>query len=1034
MKRYFALLTFLLAALPGLGALARYSAAHSGAPSQFHSRKSRARHQATAKALAHKGGSAHGRPAPATPAKTIARKGQFRKAQSPSSVSTVNFIAGTRTLWGGDDDQESEAVLGDFNGDGKMDVARVVTDSGGNPEVSVLLSNGDGTFKTAVVTALPADTDAPFLVGDLNGDGKADLILVQPYGYNCDRARGSAARPPDVPCGAFVFVFLSDGAGGFAAPVTYPVTPFSLQGGLLADLNGDGKLDILAFDNLTPSNVVEVLGNGDGTFQSPVTLGALTTNAPGNMIFADFNGDGKIDFAGETEGGQLQVTLATGAGLYANAPVSLTTRDGNYNACNSTTGDLTGDGKPEIVSFNCNDNTVTVYVNQGDGSFASGVYYDNNSDQNQAIYDGAIADMNGDGKNDVVVINDDAGDVSVFLGHGDGSLSVKPSSYAVGGYAWNTPLIADFNGDGLMDVVESDDLYSLVYLQGYGDGTFRASPTYPLPNSFDQGAYTYSLATGDFNGDGVPDVVAGQLRNYGSTGVVVYLGKGDGTFAPGVSYGDQPNMSYVAVGDFNRDGILDIAAIDRQNSEVQIFLGNGDGTFNVGAEYTTSPGDQPSSQNLVVGDFNKDGKLDIAVANSNTQDVGVLLGHGDGTFAPAVSYSLSGASAYDIKAADLNGDGYLDLAVLVYGEGGAIAILPGDSDNPGTFGPVNFVGVSGEPNSLALGDLNKDGKVDMAVTERGGSSFNGQLEIFLNNDGTGTFPTASTLYPASALGGAGGDSWPLDIEMFDMNGDGNLDLVYLNDDYGTLAVALGNGDGTLSAPTEFPSTEYVAGLALSDVNGDGAMDVLTGEDEAGGFGVFLNTAGAGGAGNYTLGTSTPSDTVAAGTSANYTLDLAGSNGYTGTITFACSNLPSGATCSFSPTSVIARGDTPLSTVVTIATTARSASSAAALRAPRPGSTPASPILFATLGSFGLVGLLLAGTGPKARRRRLAIVFGCVVLMTLGAAVGCGNGNGSGTITKTSTGTPAGAYAVTVTSTGTGTNAPTHSVHVTLVVQ
>ena len=107
------------------------------------------------------------------------------------------------------------------------------------------------------------------------------------------------------------------------------------------------------------------------------------------MIFADFNGDVKIDFAGQTEGGQLQVTLATGAGLYANAPVSLKTRDGNYSACNSIAGDVTGDGKPEIVSFNCNDNTITVYVNQADGSFGPGVYYNNNSDQNQGVYDGA---------------------------------------------------------------------------------------------------------------------------------------------------------------------------------------------------------------------------------------------------------------------------------------------------------------------------------------------------------------------------------------------------------------------------------------------------------------------------------------------------------------------------------------------------------------------------------------------------------------------------------------------------------------------
>jgi hypothetical protein len=1025
MKAYVVLIALFLTTMPSFGS----SHGQPSRSSQFHVNKSPVSHKKGGKAAAHRRGGAKATSALVKATANTARKGRFKNGvRGASSVSSVSFVAGTRTAWGGTDDQESESVMGDFNGDGKMDVARVVTDTG-NPEISVLLSNNDGTFKTAVITALPSDTDAPFLVGDVNGDGKDDLVLIQPFGGNCTRKHGKVAPQIVIPCGASVFVFISDGAGGFAAPVIYPVAGGSLVGGLLTDIDGDGKLDLLAFDNNSPANVIELLGDGTGVLGSPTVLGQLTTSAPANMIFADFNGDGKVDFAGQTEGGQLQVTLATGAGLYADVPVSLTTRDSNYGACNSTAGDVTGDGKPEIVSFNCNDNTIAVYVNQGDGTFAAGVYYNNNSDQNQGISDGAIADLNGDGKNDIVAINEYAGDVSVFLGNGDGTFSVKPSSYAVGGYAWNTPLIADFNGDGLMDVVESDDLYSLVYLQGYGDGTFRASPTYPLPNSFDQGAYSYSVASGDFNGDGIADVVVGEVRNNGSTGVVVYLGKGDGTFSAGVSYGDQPNMSYVAVADFNGDGKLDIAAIDRANSEVHILLGDGDGTFSIGASYPTSPAGDASSQNLVVGDFNKDGKPDIAVANSNTQDVGALLGHGDGTFADAVSYPLASHSAYDIQAADLDGDGYVDLVVtaVTVEQQVAIGILLADSNAPGTFTAAQFVAVTGYPNNIALGDLNNDGKIDMAVTERGGASFNGQIEIFLN-DGTGTFPAAPTVYPASAIGGAGGDSWPLNIQMFDLNGDGNLDLIYLNDDYGTLAVALGNGDGTMAAPTEFPSTEYVDGMALADVNGDGAMDVLTGEDEAGGFSVFLNANGSGGAGNYTLGTQTPSATVAAGSPANYTLDLAGSHGYTGTITFACSNLPTGAACTFNPASVIANGDTPFSTVMTISTMA-SASSAASLRH---GPTPGSITLLASLGGIGLLGLMLAGSAPKARRRRAGIVFGFVLLMTLGTVVGCDNENSAKTITAT--GTPAGAYAVTVTSTGTGTNAPTHSLNVTLVVQ
>ncbi|HLW85180.1 MAG TPA: VCBS repeat-containing protein [Candidatus Sulfotelmatobacter sp.] len=1009
--------------------------------SQFrvtHSRQSSKANHRTA--LQERGGAA-ARPAAAgkTTSTNPASKGRFKsRPLASSSTSTVSFVAGTRTAWGGSDDQVNETVMGDFNGDGKMDVARIVTNVVSATtayQIAVLLSNGDGTFKTGVVTNTNANTDDPIIAGDLKGRGTDDVVQVHPTGGFCGAAQPATGHPSVLPCGPSIDVMISNGDGTFATPVNYVVSGNNLMGGLLTDVNGDGKLDLLTFDSSIPANVIELLGNGDGTFQAAVTLGTLTTNAPNNMIFADFNGDGKIDFAGQTETG-VQVTLATGPGLFANAPVSLSTPDGQHGACNSTTGDLTGDGKPEIVSFNCNANTVTVYVNNGDGTFGTGVYYNNNSDQNQGIYDGTIADVNGDGKNDVVAVDEYGGDVSVFLGHGDGSLTVQPASYEVGGFAWNTPLIADFNGDGLADIVESDDLYNLVYLQGYGDGTFRAAFTNPLPNSFDQNAYTYSVATGDFNGDGILDVVVGEVNNNGSPGVAVYLGRGDGTFYAGDSYGTSTRMSFVAVADFNGDGKLDIAAIDEVNDVVQIFMGNGDGTFSMGLAYPTSPLSGAGAENLVVGDFNKDGKMDIAVANFNTGDVGVLLGQGDGSFASAVSYPVKGYALSEIAAADLNGDGYLDLAVTaVSKEGGtAVVTLLSNKDAPGTFGAGNFVTVNGRAQYIALGDLNKDGKIDMAVTENKGATFNGQLEIFLN-DGTGTFPTAPTAYPASTFGGAAGDSYPLDIQMFDMNGDGNLDLVYLNDDYGTVAIALGNGDGTIAAPVEFPTTEYVQGLALADVDGDGTMDILTGEDEAGGFSVFMNGAGSGAAQNYTLGTSTPSVTVAAGSPASYVLDLAGLNGYTGTITFACGELPTAATCSFNPSSVIALGNTPLTTTLTIDTTVRSGS---LLRPARPGAKPGSPILLVSLGGMGLLGLLLAGSGAKGRRRRAAIVLGAVLLLTVGAMMACDNENATKTITipppPPATGTPAGSYLVTVTSTGTGTGAPTHSVNVILIVQ
>jgi len=340
----------------------------------------------------------------------------------------------------------------------------------------------------------------------------------------------------------------------------------------------------------------------------------------------------------------------------------------------------------------------------------------------------AVGDFNNDGKLDMAVTNQgdpskgfaDSG-VSVLLGDGTGSFG-SANNLSAGTFAISAA-VGDFNLDGKADLaVANFGSADVTILPGNGDGTFGAVTNLPLAANLNP----TSIVTGDFNRDGKPDlaVAVGYGFSNATPGhVSILLGNGDGTFVAATNYTVGGAPKSVAVGDFNRDGTPDLAVANSLGGSISILLGSGTGTF--GAATDVAVGDRPES--VVVADFNGDGTPDLAVAvNSfliNNANVCILLGRGTGSFAaptPFVVDQVLGAYLHSVAAVDLDGDGILDLSVAKEGTGSGgprsnnVSVFLGNGT--GSFSPViRFAPVDGAPASVAVGDFSGDGKPDIAA-------------------------------------------------------------------------------------------------------------------------------------------------------------------------------------------------------------------------------------------------------------------------------------------------------------------------------
>ena len=853
---------------------------------------------------------------------------------------------------------------------------------------------------TQKVHSFNTDTSLPTIygmaAGDLDGDGLADIVGL-------DQSSGS------------VSVWLSHADGSLSAPRRYSTGGSGARAAVLADFDGDGKVDLVAATTVaagagTQEAIAFLHGRGDGTFDAAQTINIATPTQGAsrqvvNLVAVDLRGTGHLDIVGSNG----LVLLNDGHGhftqaAFAFAPMSATSSWGP----NLATGDFNEDGKQDVAVNN--GASVQIYLGRGDGTFDTGKAYASNDSVGYLT----ASDLDGDGHTDLYVglanggfFGGDQFGVNrayVLLGRGDGSFAGAP----VLPFVYNGHNLVDLDGDGKLDAVGvNSDLSFTTYL-GDGHGAFTAhatlattplrlgTETFVLPNidSFD-------LA--DIDGDGKLDLVfvarnfvaRNRLSDFNSPGILFARGDGQGGFATPTFL---PAPSFVPAGDFDYNVIL---------------------------------------TNIRLADVNRDGKADLVYAyastayNTRIRTVGtaVQLGNGDGTFQPPKVlpfYSRTdNGNGFDLSSevqqfVDLNGDGKLDLLLVTQTStrdatlstlraNVQVALGAGDGTfaTPVTVNGPEIVGRSyrePQPAAIVVADMNGDGIVDLVMLGSS-SGYNMQAAIALGN-GDGTFKAPDrTTFSAQALGG------DQQLAVADFNGDGKLD-VFIANPFGATGIAYGRGDGTLAplgtatAATFNLKVNLPTGGAVRvlELNSDGKPDVLVGATLLLSQSVAAATAPA-----FSLAATSSAGTVKAGQSVQTTLTLTSADGYASDVALSCAGLPAGASCSFAPATVAVRGNTA-STTLTLATTAAAGIVPAGGVDPRvPGS--------ALLAMFAVAALW-------RRRERMALVrrVRLPFLLALGGAALCacggggtagGDGAGNGPVGSA---TPAGSYTVVVTAT------------------